>query len=115
MERDMRLGRLGRAVSMGMMLGGLLFLAACPGDLEEAARQATEADDALPEETLEQCMEGCEQVATKEEEDCKAQLTEEEKVDKTSFDSVFLRCRTDAEGTRNGCQVECNMTARQRR
>ena len=79
---------------------------ACPGDLEEAERQATEADNALPEETLEQCVAGCEEVALKEEEDCKAQLSEEEKIDKTSFDSPFLRCRTDAEGTRNGCQVE---------
>ena len=111
----MRLGKLSRAISVGMMFGGMLFLAACPGDLEEAARQATEADDALPEETLQQCVEGCEQVALKEEEDCKAQLSEEEKVDKTSFDSVFLRCRTDAEGTRNGCQVECNMADRRRR
>lgn len=111
----MRLGKLGRAISVGMMFGGMLFLAACPGDLEDAERKATEADNALPEETLEQCVAGCEEVALKEEEDCKAQLSEEEKVDKTSFDSPFLRCRTDAEGTRNGCQVECNMADRRRR
>ncbi len=111
----MRVGRLGRAISMGVMLGAVLCLAACPGDLEEAAKEATKEDNAQSGQTLEECLEGCEQTAAKQEEDCVAQLSEEEKVDPTAFDSPVLACRNDARGDLTGCQVECNMAARQQR
>lgn len=110
----MRLGKLGRAISAGLMFGGLLFLAACPGDLEQAAEEATKADDAGPEGTLDECLEGCQQTADKQEADCIAQLSEEEKVDKTSFESPYLACQNDARGDLAGCQVECNMSFRGR-
>jgi hypothetical protein len=114
MERDMRLGRLGRAVSMGVMLGGILFLAACPGDLEEAAEEATQADNAGPEGTLDGCLEECHQVATKQEADCIGELSEEEKIDQTSYDSPYLLCQNKARGDRMGCRVDCNSAFRGR-
>ncbi len=104
----MRLGRLGRAVSMGMMLGGVVFLAACPGDLEEAVQEATEVDEAEPQGTRDECLEQCQQAATQQEEDCIAQLSEEEKANPTAFDSPVLACQNDARGDLTGCQVECN-------
>ena len=111
----MRLEKLGRAISVGMIFGGMLFLAACPGDLEEAAEEATKADNAVSEQTLEECLEGCQQVADQQEAECVAQLSEEEKVDPTAFDSPVLACKNDALGDMAGCQVECNMADRRRR
>ncbi len=105
----MRLGRLGRAVAMGMMFGGVVFLAACPGDLEEAAQEATKVDEvAEPQGTRDECLEQCQQAATRQEEDCIAKLSEEEKADPTAFDSPVLACQNDARGDLTACQVECN-------
>ncbi len=98
--------RLWRAISMGMMLGGMLFLAACPGDLEDAQEGATKVEE--DKGTLDDCLEGCQQTAKPQEEECQAKLTEEEKVDKTSYDSDWLICTNHAMGDMAGCQVECN-------
>ncbi len=91
---------------MGMMLGGMLFLAACPGDLEEAQDDATKVEE--DKGTLDECLEVCQQRVKPQEEECQEKLTEEEKVDKTSLDSLWLACQNSAMGDMSGCQVECN-------
>jgi hypothetical protein len=100
--------KLWRAISMGMMLGGVLFLAACPGDLEDAQDDATKGDAVENKGTLEDCVNGCQETATKAEADCQAKLTEAETVDKTSLNSPWLACKNSAMGDMSGCQVECN-------
>ena len=91
---------------MGMMLGGVLFLAGCPGDLEEAQESAVgEVED---KGTLDECLEGCQQRVKPQEEECQEKLTEEQKVDKTSYDSDWLLCSNHAYGDLQACQVTCN-------
>lgn len=93
---------------MGMMFGGLLFLAACPGDLENAQDEATKSKEVEDKGTLDECLERCQQTAKTQEAECQAKLTEEEKVDKTSYDSPWLACKNSAMGDLSGCQVTCN-------
>jgi hypothetical protein len=97
---------------MGMMLGGMLFLAACPGDLENAQDNATKSDKVEDKGSLDDCVNACQETATKAEADCKAKLTAEETVDKTSFDSPWLACTNSAMGDLSGCQVTCNAERR---
>lgn len=102
--------KLWKLMAMGMMMSGILFLAGCPGDLENAQEKATETDVAKKkvEGTLDDCLNACQETATKQEKECQESLKPEETVDKTSFDSPWLACKNDAMGDLSGCQVECN-------
>ena len=99
---------------MGMMLGGVLFLAGCPGDLENAKDDATKSENAEPKQTLDECMEGCQVTADKQEADCVENLTGEEKQQTEGYDSPVLACKNDAMGDLMGCQVTCNAEARKK-
>ena len=99
-----------KLMTIGMMMSGLLFLAGCPGDLENAQEQATGADKAKKkvEGTLDDCLNACQEAEKKQEAECKEALKPEETADKTSFDSPWLACENSARGDLTGCQVECN-------
>ena len=107
-------GRLLKAASMGMMLGGMLLLAACPGDLENAQDSATNEDKVENKQTKEECTDECQATADKQEADCAAKLTDEEKQQTSGYDSPVLACKNDAMGDLMGCQVECAAKARKK-
>ena len=108
-------GRLWKAVSVGMMLGGMLLLAACPGDLENAQDSATKEDKKVEnKQTKDECLDECQATAEKQEAECVAKLTDEEKKQTSGYDSPVLACKNDAMGDLMGCQVECAAKARKK-